>query len=162
MTMKLLKVRIVRGKADESSMVYPAAYDAQQVDREGVYAVGLPAQDGLSGGIGLGDTEEWCLIALNDNVADEYALDTDMEIVTLTQANALLADWRADRLARGAHGERAERITDQQALDLARMRKEAGLPATLADDAALDPDDPALGINNGPRTVPLRVTSQLT
>ncbi len=143
-------------------MVYPAAYDAQQVDREGVYAAGLPVQDGLSGGIGLGDAEEWCLIALNDTVADEYALDPDMEIVSLTQANALLADWRTDRLGRGAHGERAERITDQQVLDLARTRKEAGLPTTLADSAALDPDDPVLGINNGPRTVPLRVTSQLT
>ncbi len=159
--MKLLKVRIVRGKADENAMVYPAAYDAQQVDREGVYSVGLPVQDGLSGGIGLGDAEEWCLIALNDAVADQYALDPDMEIVSLAQANTLLADWRTDRLARGAHGERAERITDQQALDLARTRKEAGLATTLADTAALDPDDPALGINKGPRTVPLRVTSQL-
>ena len=159
--MKLLKVRIVRGKADENAMVYPAAYNAQQVDREGIYAIGLPVQDALSGGIGLGDNEEWCLIALNDVVATEYARDPEMEIVTEAQANTRLAAWRADRLARGAHGERPERITDQGALDVARERREAGLTATAADTAALDPDDPALGINNAPRTVPQRVTSQL-
>ena len=161
MTMKLVKVRIRRGGAGEDMMLYPALYNAQEVDREGVYSVGLPVQDGLSGGIGLGDAEEWCLIALNDAVADEYARDPDMEIVTEAQANVLLAEWRADRLARGAHGERPERITDQSALDVARERREAGLTATAADTAALDPDDPVLGINNGPRTVPLRVKSRL-
>lgn len=159
--MKLLKIRIRRGAVGEDAMIYPAAYDAQQVSREGVYAIGLPVQDALSGGIGLGDIEEWCLIALNDNVADVYALDPDMDIVTQAQADTLLAEWRTDRLARGAHGEQLVRITDQARLNVIRERRDAGLALSVEDDAALDPENSELGINSGSRTVPLRVSAQL-
>ena len=160
--MKLLKVRIRRGALGENAMIYPAGYNAQQVDREGIYAIGLPVQDALSGGIGLGDAEEWCLIALSNSVAADYASDPDMEVVTEAQANTLLADWRTDRLARGAHGERAERITDQPRLDLIREKRDGGGPSSQQDRDALDPANAELGINSGPRTVPQTLSARLT
>ncbi len=159
--MKILKIRIRRGDVGENMMIYPVGYSAEQVDREGVYAVGLPVQDALSGGIGLGDAQEWGLIAMNDAVAAQYDADPDMEIVTETEANTLLADWRADRLTRGAHGEQEERITNQGTLDLIREKRDARISLSAREMAALDPDNDELGINSGPRKVPLRVTARL-
>lgn len=156
--MKILKVRIRRGAVGQPMMLYPAGYNAQQVDREGIYALGLPVQDALSGGIGLGDPEEWCLISLNNDVADQYALDPDMEVVTEAEANALLTDWRAVRLSRGAPGERGERITDQGALDLIKAKRDANpgyIPSAKERDA-MDPGHGELGISRLPRTVPQR------
>ena len=95
--MKLIKVKIRRGdhKIDEPMMVYPNKYDPVEVDRVGMYATAINnALISLSGEIGRGGDHEFCIIAMPDDVADEYATDPDMEIIDSDTANDLMEQWR--------------------------------------------------------------------
>ena len=92
--MKTVKVRIRRGGPGENQMVYPPRYNAQEVDRNGVGPLGVNRTGAYSGHIGKGGKEEWCIIALDDALAVEYAQSADMEIVTAVEADALMEEWR--------------------------------------------------------------------
>jgi len=94
-----------------------------------------------SGHIGLGGNEEWCLIVLPSALADEYALDPDMEIVSVHQANALMEKWRIMR------GDPEIVISNPERLQNIQLKKQLGLPLSDEDQKALDPDDPTPGVN---------------
>jgi hypothetical protein len=92
---KVVKVRIHRGDPTrgEHQLEYPDRYHAQEVDQRG-QLIG-PRLNGYSGHIGRGGDEEWCLIVLPDELADEYARDTDMEIIPVAKADDLRERWAA-------------------------------------------------------------------
>lgn len=95
--MRLVKVRIRRGDfaKGEDQMVYPKRYHPIEVDRMGMYATAInPAGISLSGDIGRGDAEEYCVIALPDDLAEEYAADPDMAIIDETEADKLMTSWK--------------------------------------------------------------------
>lgn len=95
--MRLIKVRIRRGDhtQGEDQMVYPARYNAVEVDRMGMYATAINhAGASLSGHIGRGEEEEYCVIALPDNLALEYASDPDMAIIDEAEADKLMNEWK--------------------------------------------------------------------
>ncbi len=139
---KIVKVRIRKGKTGEDMMVYPARYNAQEVDREGVGPLNMMRMAGsYSGHIGYGGDEEWCLIALPPKLAAEYAKDPDMEIITPPKADELMEEWRLDK------GEPEEVVLDPDRIDAIRAKQAANLPLTDDDLKALDPNDPTPGIN---------------
>lgn len=139
--MKIVKVMIRRGDpaAGQRQMLYPTRYNAKEVDAKGRI---LPA--GYSGHIGLGGDTEWLFIALDDETADDYALDPDMEIVAPEDADADLESWRVMR------GEPAEQVTDAVRIQAIAAKQAAGIPLTDEDRDALDPDKPVRGINRRP------------
>jgi len=154
--MKIVKVRIRRGdwRKGEDQMLYPDRYDAQEVDREGLGPTMLNGTGSYSGHIGKGNAEEWCFIALPDELADEYALDKDMEIIHDLDADEDMETWRVE------NNEPETVITDEAVVRLANEKKSrkatrvADGKAAVSEDEltpeetkALDPDDPTPGIN---------------
>lgn len=143
--MKLLSVRIRRGdfRKGEPQLVYPERYDAVEVELEGMSAPSLAghASIGMSGDIGRGATEEFCIIALPDTLADEYALDPDMEIISETEADTLMEEWRVK------NGIPEERITDENRFRMIEAKQKAGIQLSQEDLDALDPEKPVKGIN---------------
>jgi hypothetical protein len=158
--MKLIKVRIRSGSIamGEPQMVYPVRYDAQEVDRQGVYATGLnPASCSMSGGIGRGESQEFCIIALEDSLADEYALDPDMEIVTETVADTLMEQWRI------GNDVPEETVTDPDRINAIQTKIAAGLQPSTNDLKALDVnDDTVRGINKTRMPINNRLKNRLT
>lgn len=146
-THKIVKVRIRRGGPGENMMVYPARYDAQEVDRMGIGPGGFLGMSSYSGHIGRGGTEEWCMIALPPYLAYEYARDADMDIVTPDDADGLLEVWRKLK------GEPEETVRDPNRLIAIRAKQEAGIKLSREDMRALDPDDPVPGINKTIRKI---------
>jgi hypothetical protein len=124
-------------------MVYPAGYNAVEVDRLGTG----PLPGGYSGHIGLGGGEEWLCIGLDDEVAARYALDPDMAIVTPEDADTDMDDWETLR------GEPKEKVTDAVRIQAIAAKQAAGIPLTQEDMDALDPDSPVRGINRRRRAV---------
>ena len=148
-THKIVRVRIHRGSVGQNQMVYPARYNAFEVDREGIGPSNVMlGGGGYSGHIGLGASEEWCLIVLPSALADEYALDPDMDIVTPAQADVLLETWRVLK------GEPDEVVRDPDRLTTIAVKQQAGLRLSAYDLKALDPDDETPGINR--RLVPIK------
>ena len=142
--MRLVKVRIRRGdpKKGEDMMVYPEAYNPQEVDRYGRYATGInPAQVSLSGEIGRGGEEEFCVISLPDEMAETYAQDPDMAIIDEAEADNLMESWRI------ANGAPEESVVDPTRITAIRAKQEAGIPLSQADVDALDPAKSERGIN---------------
>ena len=90
--MKVVKVRIRRGGNNENMMVYPARYRAQEVDRCGLG----PAILAYEGAIGRGQGQEYCLICIVDGVADVYAKDPNMEIISAEETDRLMMQWNKD------------------------------------------------------------------
>ena len=155
--MKLVKVRIRRGGEGEDMMVYPPRYRAGEVDRNGVGPTNLnPAGCVYSGGIGRGDVEEWCIIALDDALADEYATDPGMEIVTEAQADADMESWRV------ANGLPATTISDPELVRHIDAKQARGDVLTKEEQDALDPAKPARGVNNTRRPVRQTIGARLT
>ena len=148
-THKIVRVRIHRGSVGQNQMVYPARYNAFEVDRAGIGPTSImQGGAGYSGHIGLGGSEEWCLIVLPSALADEYALDPDMDIVTPAQADVLLETWRVLK------GEPDEVVRDPDRLTTIAVKQQAGLRLSAYDLKALDPDDETPGINR--RLVPIK------
>lgn len=137
--MKVLKVRIRRGGKGEPMMVYPARYDAEEVDRSGLGPCNVNGTLAYSGHIGKGKSKEWCYITLEDKLADEYALDPDMEIVTAAAADADMEAWRV------ANGLPAERI-DTTRIQAIAVKQAAGIELSQTDLDALDPTKSEPGI----------------
>ena len=66
-------------------MKYPSIYDAQEVERNKKGPIIY------EGAFSRGEATEECLLFLQDALADTYALDTDIRIVTEAQADTWLA-----------------------------------------------------------------------
>ncbi len=139
--MKPVKVRIRRGSVGENQMVYPSRYNAQEVDRNGLGPLGVNHTGAYSGHIGRGGTEEWCIIVLSDFLAEEYAKDADMEIITALAADALMEQWRID------NNEPEEVILDPTRIQAIAAKQTAGIALSAEDLEALDPSSSVRGIN---------------
>ncbi len=133
--MKAVKVRIRRGGEGENLMLYPAAYKGSEVGRSG-----LQGPIAYSGHIARGGAEAWCIIVLDNALATTYAADPDMEIVTKTDAQALLEEWRI------AKGEPEEVVTNPDRLTAIIAKNGAGVALSAEDQKALDPDDATGGV----------------
>ena len=131
--MKLVKVHIRRGSADQSMMVYPSRYKAQEVDRCGLGMMNY------SGHIGRGNKEEWLICCLDDEVADEYAKDEHMELII--QADALMLEWQ------GVDDQPEETVQDPNRIQAIIAKKMLNLPITAEDMRAMDPEDEIPGVN---------------
>jgi len=146
--MKVVKVKIRRGGPGEDMMVYPDAahggpYDPYEVDRVGIGPRMSGGMCGYSGDIGKGGDHEYCLIVLPDELAETYAAHPDMEIVTESEADALMADWRVNQ---GMPEERLDETAKAKA-DVYAAKLNAGLSLSQeeADDfAALKVTKPTL------------------
>jgi len=145
---KVVKVHIRRGGLGEDLMVYPSRYNAQEVDRMGVGPLNVMGAAAYSGHIGMGGTEEWCIILLPPSLARDYARDPDMEIITPEEADFLLEEWRVMR------GDSEEIVKDPNRIVAIHAKQLAGIALTPEDLRALDPEDPIPGINK--RVIPLR------
>lgn len=147
--MKILRVRIHRGSfaLGQSQMVYPARYNAREVMLNGLGPLDVNRTGAYSGHIGRGGSEEWCIILLDDALADEYALDSEMEIITAAQADALMEQWRID------NSESNEIMLDPDRVLAALAKKGAKVALSAEDKRSLDPDDPMPGINKRLRKV---------
>lgn len=133
---KVVRVRIRHGdfKKGESQLVYPDRYNPHEVDRLGSGVLDY------SGHIGRGQKEEWCLIALPEDVANEYAIDPDMEIVSAVDADAMREQWRVEK------GEPEEVVSDPNRMMVIIAKKLAGLDLSDEDMLALDPDSDVPGV----------------
>ena len=139
--MKAVKVRIRRGGPTENMMVYPARYNAQEVDRNGIGPLNVNQSGAYSGHIGNGGGEEWCIILLDDALADAYALDPDMELVLAADADTLMEQWRVEK------DEPEEVVRDPTRVADIRAKEAAGTALSSEDRRALDPNDAMPGIN---------------
>ncbi len=140
--MKVVKVRIRRGAVGQSQMLYPARYKAQEVDRNGMGPLNVNQSNAYSGHIGRGGSQAWCFILLDDALADTYATDPDMEIVTAVAADIEMEQWRVEK---GNVPE--ERVTDPDKINSILIKQNDGTPLSAEDLKALDPDDPMPGVN---------------
>jgi len=141
--MRLVKVRIRAGDVakGEDQMVYPDRYNAAEVDRYGMYASQLnPATVSLSGDIGRGGSEEFCIIALPDALAEEYADDPEIMIVDSTEADTLMEQWRVN------NGAPEESTTSSSRLEAIRAKMDAGVELSQEDTDALDINKPTPGV----------------
>ena len=145
--MKCIKVLIKRGGVGEEMMVYPALYNAQEVDRNGIGPLNVNQSGAYSGHIGNGGSQEWCIIILDDALAATYAGDPGMEIVTAIQADVLMEQWRVEK------NESEEVLTNPEGIAAIRAKQTANLNLSVDDQRALDPDDPMPGINKRLRKV---------
>lgn len=147
--MKALKVRIHRGdfSKGESQMMYPERYNAREVMLNGLGPLSVNQTGAYSGNIGRGGSEEWCIILLDDALADEYALDPEMEIVTAGHADALMEQWRRD------NDESEEVVRNPDRINAIRAKQGAGIALSADDLRALDPNDRMPGINKRLRKV---------
>jgi len=153
--MKIVKVKVRRGSTNEDQMVYPSRYNAAEVDRKGFGPTMLYGVGGYSGGIGRGEDYEFCLIQLEDALADEYATDNDMEIIDPADADILLEQWRTD------NGESEYIVDDSSMVEAAKAMQAAGitLPEEIA--KAIDPeDDTVAGIRKRIRPIAKKMSEK--
>ena len=140
--MKLVKVKIVRGNKGESAMKYPVRYDAVEVDRMGMSATALNyASCSYSGAMSRAEPIEFCIIAMPDNLADDYATDADMEIITELEADTFMEQWRLDNNAP------EETVTNVSRIQAITAKQNANMALTQEDLDALDSTKPVRGIN---------------
>jgi len=147
---RIVKVHIHRGDQTkgENQMEYPARYNALEVDTFGVGPLNvMGGAAAYSGGIGRGEDEEWCLIVLPDALATEYAEDPEMELITSTEADTLMEQWRID------NNEPEEVTTDPDRISAIRAKQAVGIALSADDLRALDPNDPMRGINKRLRPI---------
>ena len=128
-------------------MVYPARYKAEEVDRNGLGPLNVNQAHAYSGHIARGGTEAWCIILLDDALADEYATDTDMEIITPQRADVLMEQWRVLK------GVPEESVTDPDRLTAILIKQNLGQPLSAEDLKALDVNDPTPGVNKSLKKV---------
>lgn len=148
--MRTILVTIKRGDPGkgENQLVYPARYDAVEVDRFGMSAPTLnQAGVSMSGEVGKGGDVEHCVIILPDALAEEYASDPDMRIITSGEADAFMEDCRIK------NGIPEEIVTDPIRITAIRAKQEAGLPLSAGDVAALNPESPERGLGKSRRPV---------
>lgn len=143
--MRLVKVRIRAGDTSigDDQLVYPTRYDAKEVDRYGFYATKLNvAAVSMSGDIGRGGDEEYCVIALPDALAEEYADDPNMMLIDSIEADTLMESWRVK------NGAPKEVVTDSARIDLIRAKRDNQITLTQEDLDALDVNKDTPGVNS--------------
>ncbi len=147
--MKILKVHIRRGdfSKSENQMVYPPRYIAHEVDLNGVGPTSINGIGTYSRQISHGGNEEWCIIILDDALADEYARDPQMEIISEATADALMEQWRIQ------NNEAEFIVTNPNAITAILAKQQLHLPFLDEDKRALDPTDPIPGINKRLRPI---------
>ena len=120
-------------------MIYPARYKAQEVDRVGY---GPSAMQSYIGDIGKGAAEEFCLICLEDSMADVYARDSNMEIIEPNEADQHLRDCMEKNCIP------EEYVADPNRLQAIIAKKLTGMELSAEDKRAMDPnDDSCPGLN---------------
>ena len=139
-THKIVKVKIVR-KPGTSKMQYPATFKAKEVAELGIVPSAL-SRIGYSGGLSRGEGAGYCLIVLPNILADEYALDPDMETITVTAADILLEQWRQDKHLP------EETVTNPNRIAAIQAKLDASIALSQDDLDALDPDSRVPGIEN--------------
>lgn len=140
--MKLVLVKITKNTTPgQPRMKYPSIYDPYEID---AVKIGPIIYEGR---IARGEDYEHCLICLPDEVADKYAQDPDITIVTKDEADAWLAQ-NPDLQSRPS-----ETVTDPNRILAIMAKKTAGLDLSEEDLAALDPESPVPGIVKTPKTV---------
>lgn len=145
--MKVVLVRIVRGKVGEDQMVYPKRYNAEEVGRNGLGPCSVNGTGAYSGHIGRGGKEEWCIVALDDALAEEYAEDVDMDIIDASTADTLMEEWRI------ANEESEDVISDPERIHAITAKQTARIKLSASDMRALDPDDPEPGVTKRLRSM---------
>jgi len=119
-------------------MVYPAVYDAQEVEALKIGPILYPGE------IGKGAGFEHCIICLSDDVvAQEYINASNGDIIELTaaQVDAYMAErWE------GRHNPE-EAVTHSDRIQAIIAKTGAGIALSDEDRAALDPDNRMLGVN---------------
>jgi hypothetical protein len=159
--MKIVKVTIRREtNPNLPRMRYPARYNAKEVERFGKGPGEFQNASGAySGGIGRGADTEYCLILLEDAVADEYATDPDMEIINAATADADMEQWRIDNNEPETTVQDSDRVQTIYAKIgaavgmTAQEKTAAGLDLTQEELNILDPENPLPGINKRLRSV---------
>ncbi len=147
--MKLLKVRIRRGDhtKGEDQLVYPTKYDPVEIDRIGMSAPTINhAGISMSGEVGRGGSEEWCIIAMPDVVANEYALDPDMQIRTSAECDTDMEAWRIQ------NGVPEERVYPE-IVNAIKAKQDANIALSPGNMNALDVNHPEKGINKARRNI---------
>ncbi len=132
--MKMVKVKIRHGGPSESQMVYPARYRAQEVDRAGTGSLAY------SGQIGRGGGHEYCIIGLENGLADIYARDPNMEIISADETDTLMDQWRKD------NGLPEEYVSDPNRIQAIIAKKLIGMELSEEDLKAMDPEDDCPGL----------------
>ena len=146
--MKIVKVTIKKGGVGDSMMKYPARYDAQEVDREGLGPAAVN-QVGISysGAMNRGNSESHCIIMLPNALADEYSTDPDMAMITDAQADIFMEDNRV------ANGIPEESVNDINRLTAITAKQGASIDLTAEDIKALDVNDRTPGIVKSRKTM---------
>src|SRR5664279_465209 len=137
--MKTLKVTVRRGQKGEHQRMYPDRYDPEEVDREGMGVLGY------SQSIEIGEASGFCLIALDDATAEDYAKDVDMEIIPVADADALLDAWATEKGISTTKRD-ADVLAEITARNTIAMAEKQGVVIPQADKDALDPTNPAAGV----------------
>ena len=138
--MKYVIVTMVHGGLDEAAMQYPSVYNAVEVDRNKKGPIVY------EGAFSRGEVTEECLLFLKDSVADTYALDPNIRIITEAEADTwLLANEQLKDVP-------DIRVTDPDKLLLVRVKQAEGIPLDKDDLRALDPDDVVLGVTRLKKT----------
>lgn len=146
--MKCVKVTITRGNVGEDMMKYPARYNAQEVDRNGLGSCAInQASISYSGAISRGASQAHCIILLSDALANEYAVDPLMEIISKTTADTLMEQWRKDNRVP------EETVRDINRITAIQAKQAVNITLTAEDLKALDVNDSVPGVNKSRRTM---------
>ena len=142
--MKALKVTVRRGQRGEHQRMYPDRYDPEEVDREGMGVLGY------SQSIEIGEASGFCLIALDDATADDYAKDVDMQIIPVADADTLLDAWATEKGISTTKRD-ADVLAEITARLTMAMAEKQGVVVPQEDKDALDPAKPAAGVTGRKR-----------
>lgn len=138
--MKYLQIRIKRGDSNkgENQMVYPAIYDANEV--EGVMIGSIL----YTGEIGKGADEEDCMLCVGDDfIADDYIAAGGGDIVEVTEAEVdtfMVTRWEG-------RNDAEEQVIDINKILSVMMKKTLNISRTTEDLDAINPDKRTPGIN---------------
>ena len=133
--MKYVLITTRLGAVNEDQIQYPAVYDAVEVDRSRLGPLIYKGRHDE------GDETGEVLTALKDEVADRYAQDSDVRIVS----KAVVTTWLKNNPNMAADPE--EQVTDSERLMAIQTKIAAGITLSTEDRDALDPDKPVRGIN---------------
>jgi len=124
--------------------MYPDRYDPEEVDREGMGVLGY------SQSIEIGEASGFCLIALDDATADDYAKDVDMQIIPVADADTLLDAWATEKGISTTKRD-ADVLAEITARLTMAMAEKQGVVVPQEDKDALDPAKPAAGVTGRKR-----------
>ncbi len=133
--MKYVLITTRLGAPNEDQIQYPAVWNVPEVERSKLGPLVYKGRHDK------GDETGEVLTVMKDAVADKYALDRDIRILTEAEATT----WLETNPNLAAVPE--ERITDERRLQAIQTKIAAGVALSTEDNDALDPDKPVRGIN---------------